>query len=234
MASSEYIIRTENLSKEYVRIRGFADLILRPFKQESILILDGINLTFKRAEFIYLLGLNGAGKTTLIKILCGLLLPTTGRIYLDGKIVSNPYELKERVGFASGDERSFYWRLTARENLEFFGTLYGVVPKKLGERLKELFSLFEIDDPNRRFYEYPSGFKQRLSIVRALLHDPDILFLDEPTKNLDYLTREKLLSFIKEKLIKENGKTVVMSGSNLRDAKDYDKLILLDKGKIKI
>lgn len=226
-----YIIQTENLSKEYLIDKRLYNLFLHPLEKDKILALNDINIKITRSEFVYLLGLNGAGKTTLLKILCGILLPTAGKIQLRGIEVKDTQELKNKIGFASGEDRSFYWRLTAKENLEFFGTLYGMASQDLTKRLKKLLCLFGIPNPDRKFYEYSSGFKQRLCIIKALLHDPEILLLDEPAKSLDDFARDQLLSCIKERLTEEQ-KTVVIGTSNLGMVGEYDKVIILRNGKI--
>ena len=227
------IIKTEDITKEYFRIKKIPELILHPFRKDSLSALDNINIKIKKSELVCLLGLNEAGKTTLLKILCGILSPTRGRIFIDGIQINNLLALKARIGFASGDERSFYWRLTAKENLEFFGTLYGMDPRYLRKRAIDLFSLFDIRNPNRRFYEYSSGMKQRFCIIRALLHNPEVILLDEPMKNLDYISRKKLLNLIKHELVGRQRKTIVMSVCSLENIDMYDKLLVLDKGRIK-
>lgn len=234
MSSVNYVIETEKLKKEFLKTKKISDLVLHPSSKNSVLALSDVDIKINKSEFVCLLGLNGAGKSTLLRILSGLLVPTSGKAYINGlELNANLQRIKRKVGFMSSDERSFYWRLSAWENLAFFGTLYGITKKQLNIRLKELFSLFEIDNPNRRFYEYSVGFKQRLCFIRALLHKPDILLLDEPLKNLDYIIREKLLKFVREKLIKQQQKTVVLSASSLDNIEIYDRLIILDKGKVR-
>jgi len=235
MCSSEDVIRTEGIRKEYFRVKPMSGLLLHPFKRETILALENINIEIKKSELVCLFGANGAGKTTLLRILSGILLPSKGEIYINGAKVNNLGKLKEKVSCEFGDERSFYWRLTAKENLEFFGALYGINSKQLEERLNVLFAFFEIGDPNRRFYEYSSGLKQRFCIIRGLINNPDVLLLDEPTKSLDFIAREKLLSFVKNRFFEVGRKTIIISTNyldSLGDIEIYDKIIILHKGKI--
>ncbi len=228
MAYSGYIIQTKKLTKEYSKVKS-----LYPFRRDSFLALDSLSINIKRAEFICLLGLNGAGKTTFLKILSGILLSTGGKIYLEGEEIKDIQRLKTKIGLLNGDERSFYWRLTAKENLEFFGALYNINSKDLKKRLEKLFSLFKIKNPDKRFCEYSSGFKQKFFIIGTLMRNPDILLLDEPTKNLDYISKENLLDFIKQELVIRQKKTVVISTNGLDRLEVYDKFLILDKGKIK-
>ena len=180
-------IKTQGLTKKFNRNKE---------------IVQGVNLIVNKGELFCLVGPNGAGKTTLIKMLCGLILPTNGEIAIDGS-----------VGLVTGVERSFYWRLTGRENMEFFAALYGLSPQAGKKRIEELFGILRIDEPNKRFQECASGVKQKLSIARALLSDPSLLFIDEFTKSFDPASARELRRLIKETLVREHGKPVVMGES---------------------
>ena len=232
MISSQYLIQTRELTKEFNEHKKDNGNLFQLFKKNRMLALDNINIQIQRSELICLLGLNGAGKTTLLKILAGILLPTKGEIYIDNIRLDCWRLLKEKVSFCNGDERGFYWRLTPKDNLKFFGALYGIASKNLEIRMEELFYWFGIDNPCKRFYEYSSGFKQRFCIIKALLHNPDILLLDEPWKNLDYITIKFLSNFIKEKLVCDQKRTVIISMSDLKNIEIFEKLIVLDKGSI--
>src|SRR3989338_2498774 len=141
--------------------------------------LKGINLQVKEGEIFCLLGPNGSGKTTLLKILATLILPTGGTAYINGfEIISQPMAVKASIGLVTGEERSFYWRLTGRENLEFYATLYNLRPGIAKDRINYLINLLKIESPDRRVGEYSAGMKQRLGIARGLLHDPSVLLMD--------------------------------------------------------
>ena len=205
--SNSMAIKAENLTKRFGRNRE---------------IIQKVDLNVLRGELFCLVGPNGAGKTTFIKMLCGLILPTSGEIIIDGS-----------VGLVTGDERSFYWRLTGRQNMEFFAALYGLSAKTGKKRIKELFDVLHIDEPNKRFQEYASGVKQKLSIVRALLSDPSILFIDELTKSLDPASAKELRSLIKETIVKKHGKTVFFSSHNLHEVEELaDRIALMSEGRI--
>lgn len=221
-----YAIQVANLSKDFRRGFFFG-------KGKITHALKGVNLDITRGESFGLLGINGAGKTTLIKILCGLILPTRGMAKISGlNILDN--RTKKITGLASGEERSFYWRLTARQNLDFFSCLYGLSAASAKKRIDYLFDLLEIERPDRRFQEYSVGMKQRLLIARALLHDPQVLFMDEPTKSLDYFSANRLRKFIKEELLARQNKTVFFTTHNLEEIEQLsDRIAIIHKGQIK-
>jgi ABC-type methionine transport system ATPase subunit len=149
--------------------------------------LDGLDLEVGRGRVFCLLGPNGAGKTTLIKVLATLVLPDGGRASVAGYDVAlEPGPAKNAVGYAVSDERSFYWRLTGRQNLEFFGALYGLGGPARDRRIDELLRLAGLEEAaDLRFNGYSTGMRQMLAFARALLADAAILLVDEPTRSLD-------------------------------------------------
>lgn len=212
-------IETHGLTKEFSRGKK---------------VINDIDLNVNKGELFCLVGPNGAGKTTLIKMLCNLILPTKGEIFINGyDILHDPEKVRSFIGLVTGDERSFYWRLTGRENMEFFAALYNLSPKVKKEKIKELFGLLAIKEPDKRFQEYPSGIKQKLSIARALLNEPTILFIDELTKSLDPSSAKDLRRFIKERLVRDQAKTVIFSTHNLHEVESLaDRIAFMVKGKI--
>jgi ABC-2 type transport system ATP-binding protein len=139
-------ILVEGLVKNYPVFRGFRELVRRPFDRRTVTALDGLDLMIAPGRVFCLLGPNGAGKTTLIKILATLVLPDGGRACVDGRDVARePGAVKSAVGYAVNDERSFYWRLTGRENLEFFGALYGLRGSARDRRIVEVLRLAGLD-----------------------------------------------------------------------------------------
>jgi len=198
-------------------------------------VIDGLSLTIKKGELFCLIGNNGAGKTTLIKILCGLVIPTRGKLFISGyDMLKDSENAKNRIGLVTGDERSFYWRLTGKENMDFFAVLYGIGNTREREsRINYLFKLLGIDEPNKRFQEYSSGIKQKLSIARALLNKPDILFMDEITKSLDPGGARELRRFIREELVQNQKKTVFFSTHQLHEAEELaDRIAFMSRGRI--
>lgn len=202
---------------------------------KSFLALDNINLRIMDAELFCLLGPNGAGKTTLMKILSTIILPTTGCAFINGyNVVKEEEKVRSLIGLLSADERSFYARLTLRQNLYFFASLYNLKPKQAKKRIEELISLLEIEvDIDKKFQECSTGIKQRLTVVRALLSNPKIIFIDELTKSLDPLVAQTIRKFVKEELVTRQKKTVLFATHNLKEAEELsDRLAIMDKGKI--
>jgi ABC-2 type transport system ATP-binding protein len=183
-------------------------------------VLRKINLEVRRGELLGLLGPNGAGKTTLLKMMATLTLPDAGTIEVDGiDIKKDPLLVRSRIGLCGSDDRSFYFRLTARENLTFFGALAGLRGRRLQRRIEETLkevSLRAVID--RRFGEFSSGMRQRMMVARALLADPEIVFFDEPTRAIDPLHADELRKMIRNDLVDARGKTVVLATNVLEEA----------------
>ncbi|MFQ6617441.1 MAG: ABC transporter ATP-binding protein [Fidelibacterota bacterium] len=183
------------------------------------------------------LGPNGAGKTTLIKILSTLILPSDGEAYVNGyNILREEKEVKASIGLVSCDERSFYWRLTGRQNLRFFALLNNLNYSAAEKRINSLLSLLEIEPiADRSFKDLSSGMRQRLAIARGLLTDPEIIFLDEPTRNLDFHSARKIKEFIKREIAFRRGKTILYATNNLLEAEEMcNRIIILHKGSLKL
>lgn len=232
----DFVIETINLSKRFYPAKNLKQLVFNALgKASSILAVDRVNLRIKQGELFMLVGPNGAGKTTLIKILSGLILPTDGIARVNSfDIIRDEMKIKDSTGLLTGEERSFYWRLTGRENLNFFACLYNLTREKREQRISELTELLGIDQPDRRFQEYSTGMKQRLAIARSLLNDPQIIFMDEPTKNLDPLAAEDLRGFIKKELVGAKRKTVMFCTHNLAEAQALGtRIAIMDMGRIK-
>ena len=155
--------------------------------------VDNLDLSVRRGSFFGFLGPNGAGKSTTIKMLTGLLAPTSGRIrVLDRDIVSEPLDVKRRIGVVPEDLNLFE-RLTGAEMLAFTGRMYGLEKKEIAERAPELLNLMELqDEPRKLIVEYSHGMKKKLSLACALIHRPEILFLDEPFEGVDAIASRTL------------------------------------------
>lgn len=217
--------------------RGFLDVIRNSRKRNVLTTLSGVNLKVKEGEVLGLLGPNGAGKSTLIKILCTLILPTVGEAYVNGyNVVKEGQQARSSIGFITTDERSFYWRLSGRENLQFFATLHNMPQSQVKARVEELLDVVHLknraDEP---FLNYSAGMKQRMAIARGLLNDPKVLFMDEPTRSLDPGAAKSLRDFIKDHIVTERGKTVLISTHQLDEAEQLcDTIAILDEGRIKV
>lgn len=182
------VIEAKGLVMEYPRRRSqrFAGLPLFGRRRQVVRALENVDLRLKSGETLAVLGTNGAGKTTLIKLAANLLLPTAGELRVCGlDCRSRGGEIRSKVGLATADERSFYWRLSPRRNLEFFAALRGMntgeTARRLGELEERLGLGAFLDLP---FSDLSSGMRQRVGLARALLHRPQLLLLDEPTHSL--------------------------------------------------
>lgn len=188
------IITTQNLRRTYETTTG---LIRR--KKKEITALDGVDLSIPSGEMFGLLGQNGAGKTTITRILSTVLLPTSGSAQIFGlDVVKSVRDIRPRIGLVFGGERGLYWRLSGYDNLQYFADLYRVPPHIARRRIPELLELVGLTDrANERIEGYSRGMKQRLHIARGLIHDPELLFLDEPTIGLDPLAARGLREVIR-------------------------------------
>ena len=229
----EEVVAAENLRKSYETYlrRGL-------FNRERKVVeaLKGVSFRIYRGEVFGLLGPNGAGKTTTVKILSTLLLPDSGVATVLGyDVVKEAVEVRRRIGVSLTVEKGFFWKLTGRENLMYFGMLYGLDGPELKQRVQrvlELVGLEELGSSDKLYEEYSLGMKARLSIARALLTDPELLILDEPTLGLDppsaRLLRELLI-----RVAHQEGKTVLITTHNMFEAEIVcDRLAIINEGTI--
>lgn len=216
----EYFLQIKGIGKEYPVPH------LNPFKpSKKLSALKEIDLNIPKGSVSCILGPNGAGKTTLIKILADLILPDSGEITRNS-------ESRLKVGLVTPNDRSFYWRLTGRHNLDFFASLYNIKNKSF--RIQQVLEEVGLKaDADRPFRQYSAGMKQKLNIARALLSHPSLYLLDEPAAHLDPLARENLWSFIDQVLLKKEGATVVLCTHDLEEAAVLaDYIALLHEGRI--
>ena len=214
------VIEASHLTKRFRRLGGYRDLALYPWRSRSHLAVDDISLEIGEGELFGLLGENGAGKTTLIRMLTTTLVPTSGSARVAGHdVVRDPYPVRQLIGLVSGDERTFYWRLTGRQNLEFFASLYHVARPTATRRIAELLDSLDISDyADERFDSYSTGIRQKFAIARGLLTEPRVLFLDEPTRALDPIAADDARRYINDHIVSRLGTTVLMATHTLSEA----------------
>jgi len=229
-------IETHHLSKRFPVTKQYRELILHPFRKSYITVLSDVSIKIRKGELYGLLGPNGAGKTTLIKILCALIYPCSGTAYLNGMdITKQGDKIKKKIGYVLSDERSFYWRLTGRQNLKFFATLNNINGRDAEERINHLLEFLDFGtNADKLFRDYSTGMRRKLAIARGLINRPEIIFMDEPTSGLDPMIAQKIRKLIKEKLVRKEKKTVIFATHNLHEAEELcDSIAVIHKGKIK-
>ena len=226
---------TKDLVKVFERGRRTIWQRLRrePDKRDRFRAVDGIDLVVEAGEIFGLLGPNGAGKTTTMKMLATLLIPTSGTIRVLGvDPLERPREVRARLGAMLSGERSLYWKLTARENLEYFAALYHVPPGETKARIAKVLAAVKLADRADDYVErYSTGMRQRLALARALLPDPPLVVLDEPTVGLDPQASRDLRDRVRE--LKAQGRTVLLTTHYMEEADQLcDRVAIIDHGRI--
>lgn len=213
-------IETVRLTKRFRRVRGYRDLATYAWQRSTDTAVEDVNLEVRRGELFGLLGENGAGKTTLIRMLSTTLLPTSGRASVGGHdVVRDPQAVRRIIGLVGSDERSFYWRLTGRQNLKYFAALYHVPAHQTSVRIAELLDRLGVTAyADRRFDSYSTGTRQKFAIARGMLTEPQVLFLDEPTRALDPIAADDLRRHVAGRIVGELGYTVLLATHTLTEA----------------
>jgi ABC-2 type transport system ATP-binding protein len=202
-------------------------------KSKSTLAVEDISFDVKRGELFGLLGPNGAGKTTTVKMLTTLLLPTHGTARILGlDVVRQTAEVRKHIGFAFSGSRGLYNRLTAIQNLKYFAELYALDPQVTHQRIPQLLELVGLADRgNDKVETFSSGMVQRLHLARALLHDPEVLFLDEPTVGIDPIGSRELRQTIKNLI--SLGKTILLTTHYMAEAEELcQRIAIINRGRI--
>ena len=230
-------VTVERLCRTFIKRRSLRDTIIHPWtRAERVTALDDISFEVEPGEIFGLLGPNGAGKTTLLKILSCLIIQNGGRAVVNGfDTLRDEMKVKASIGFVTSDERSFYWRLSGRENLHFFARLYNLSPDRVESRCRDLLDRLELTDKaDHGFMTYSSGMKQRMAVARALLHDPSVLYMDEPTRSLDPLAAKHLRTLVVETLNRREGKTILMATHNLSEAEQMcSRIAIIHKSRLR-
>jgi ABC-2 type transport system ATP-binding protein len=202
------------------------------YKGSDVPAVNNISFEIKRNEIFGLLGPNGAGKTTTISMLCGLFPPTRGEITIDGISQKHGTEkIKNIIGVVPQDI-ALYQSLTARENLMFIGTMYGLKGKILRQRIEESIEMLGLTASiNKKIATYSGGMKRRVNLVAGILHSPKIIFLDEPTVGIDVQSRNVIIEYLKT--LNSQGTTIIYTSHYMEEAENLcTRVVIIDKGEI--
>lgn len=227
------MIETHDLTKEFIergKQKSFFSLVR---ERKYITALDHITLRINRGEIFGLIGPNGAGKTTFCRILSTIIHPDNGHVEICGHdVVAEEDAVKKIVGIATSEySRALYWRLTGKQNLEFFAGLYGLSKQERDSRIRELFEIFGLEDwKDYPVMKYSTGMKQKLSLAKALINNPEVLLLDEPTAGLDIISKNVIKQILRENF---SDKTIIWTSHDLREVEEIcTRIALIDEGAI--
>lgn len=211
------MIRIEQLSKKY--------------KGANTYSVSDLDLFIDEQEIFGLLGPNGAGKTTLISLLCSLIKPTSGSFTIDGLTYKNPNQLKQLIGIVP-QEYALYPSLTANENLMYFGSMYGLKGRLLKSKISQTIDTLGLSKfANKKVSTFSGGMKRRINLIASILHDPKVLFLDEPTVGVDVQSKNVIIKYLQ--LLNQKGTTIIYTSHHLNEAEDFcTKVAIIDHGKI--
>ncbi len=202
-------------------------------KTKEVLAVDGLTFNVRHGELFGILGPNGAGKTTTVKMLTTLLIPSGGKaVVLGYDVEKEPGPIRSRIGFIFGGERGLYWRLSGIDNLRYFASLYHVDPEVTKLRIPYLLEMVGLTDRGEEKVEgYSRGMKQRLHIARTLLHDPEVLFLDEPTMGLDPVGAREVRQVIRD--LQAEKKTILLTTHYMFEADALcERIAVIDHGQV--
>jgi len=220
----EAVVEVKNIHKQYKKRKS----------KEIVKAVDGVSFNVYKGEILGLLGPNGAGKTTTIKTICGLLKANDGEVFINGVDVRKErLKALQYISAVLEGNRNLYWRLTARENLEYFAGNRGHSRKSVQEKIDKLLHQFHLKDKENEIVSNLSrGMQQKLAIAVALLADSEVLLLDEPTLGLDVETSYEVREILKD-IVKENGKTIIISTHDMPVVQDLcERTVIINKGKV--
>ena len=233
----EPVIEVHNINKSFRVQRPLMSWILSGFsRQKRIQALENVSFTVTGAQILAVAGPNGAGKTTLLRILADLLEPEGGSVRLCGHNMNGGMtQIRRRIGYISSDERSFFWRLSGRQNLEFFASLYRMSRKRTGKRIDEMLELFGLKRKSEQlFRDYSAGTRKKFAIIRGLLHEPKILLLDEVTNSLDCDSASLVKHLIRSYISKDQNRAAVWSTHRTEEIREIcDRLLTIDQGRVR-
>jgi len=230
-------LRIEQLEKFFPPAHSGWRALQSPFARLTVPALRGISFGVAPGEIVALVGPNGAGKSTLLRILTTLLLPTRGQAWVGGvNVQHDPARVRQQLGFHGGSDASFYARLSAYENLLLFASLNNLDRAQADRRIAKLGELFGLGESlPRQVRTLSTGTVHRLGLVRALLHQPAVLLLDEPTRSLDPIAAAEFRRFLRNEVVRKQGTTLVFATHTLAEVEQLaGRMALLHKGRLLI
>lgn len=225
---NEIVVNVEHLNKIFQSIQGYWRQ-----KKHPVEAVKDISFSICKGELFGMVGPNGAGKTTTVKMLATLLLPTGGKATLFGHDVTKDTQLiRPRIGFTFGGNKGLYGRLSALDNLRYFAELYKLDPETIEKRIKEMLEVVGLTGREKdRVETFSSGMQQRLHLARAMLHDPDLIFLDEPTVGIDPIGSREIRELVRE--LVDRGKTILLTTHYMYEAEELcDRIAIVNHGEI--
>jgi len=206
--------------------------LFKQYKEADFFSVNNLNLSIEEKEIYGLLGPNGAGKTTLLSMLCGIIKPTSGNFSINNHTYEkNAFEIKKTIGVVP-QEYALYPTLTARENLLYFGSMFGLKGNKLKEKVNlALDQLGLLKFADKKIETFSGGMKRRINLIAGILHEPLILFLDEPTVGVDVQSKNVIIDYLRE--LNAKGTTIIYTSHHLTEAQDFcTKIAIIDRGTI--
>jgi ABC-2 type transport system ATP-binding protein len=227
------MLAVDGVGMVFPRQRGLMRVIVRTATDVDVVALRDVSLEVSGGEVVGLVGPNGAGKTTLLKIISTLLEPSSGRVSVDGHDNRRDARaVRDRIGLVLADDRALYWRLTGRENLEFFGVMHGLTRRAAVARANELLEQVGLASRDKLVFGYSTGMRARLSLARALVTEPPLLLLDEPTRALDPVASASVSEMLRD--LAREGVAVFLSSHRLDEIESAcDRIVVMTEGAIR-
>jgi ABC-2 type transport system ATP-binding protein len=228
-------IVADGLGKVFRPPAGLGQMLRGRFLGSPLVALTDVSFSVAAGEIVCVMGPNGAGKSTLVRILGGLLLPSSGAARVAGvDVTTGGAAFRRRVAFVVGDERSFHYRVSGRANLHYFAALHGLAAADARRRSAALLDRVGLAAAaDRRYHEYSRGMRQRLALARGLLADPEVLLLDEPTLGLDPRGARDMRLFLRDEVIRKPGRTAIVCSNDPTEARALaDRVLFLEGGKL--
>ena len=229
------VITVESIDKFFPPALSGWRALLQPVAKPTEEALSSVSFVVRAGEAVALMGPNGAGKSTLLRILATLIIPTRGRATIGGfDVERNGAQARKQFGYHTGGDEGFYTRLTARENLLFFASMNNITGVLAHERISRISTWLGLgQDLDRQVRTLSTGMTHRLGLGRAMLHEPGILLLDEPTRSLDPLAASEFRRLLKDEIVRREGTTLLFASHTPREVEEIaDRVVLLDQGRV--